>query len=652
MAIAEQDLVNIGQHANDGKGDSARVAFEKINKLFIQLDGNIESGSVGYLDYTSMQLDHSKPDGTIAQLTTGERYIRLSGEWVKSIDKAEAQAILLNKEIAKVATSVMDVSSFQGYSPLAHAWTDEKDRIAIGITERGDFYQPSAEQRNTNYPGWAVTDSQDRLLIGVNTALSESFMMGQEVIFSNEYPNAVVDQNYKLSEMTMENGAKYLPAGIITDVGICYLKDGDVYLQRGSENIQITNRGDVVACEMSGVAVRYVAPRRGIMLTYEWHNGNTKQIWQDSLSDGYIITGQSLAEGGANRAINTDITQNAFTIETGPVPNQNRIAGTRLVQLKEQIFETISSGFAKADTAKNSKPIVIFGAAYGGQVYDKIRKGGTTGIYEKIIASAKSVNNFPCKPSYKAIFVIHGEADGNVSNTEYDANLKQWLADFTQDLQSINGQTEKPVMLLCQTSSVNGYRRTADSRHTFTTPFLQLKVTAESPYHYLVCPKYQFNYKDYAHILAKDTQYLGEYYAKVKSEVIDKGKEWLGVRPILLTKINTRTVDVEFTVPVPPLVFDSDLVSNPGNYGFAIYNGGSTTISSVSLVSNNTVRIVTTQDIPTGATLTYAFDNGTVGKSGRLEGARGNLRDSDPTMTTDGQFNLYNWAFAFELSIQ
>ena len=652
MAIAEQDLVNTGQRANDGKGDTARVAFDKVNKLLIQLDSNIENGAIGYLDYASMMLDNSKPDGTIAQLTTGDRYIRLSGEWVKTFDKVDAQANMLNADIAKVAQSVVDKNIYAGETSLAHAWTDEKDRIAIGITERGDFYQPSAEERNTNHPGWAVTDSQDRILVGVNTALSEGFLMGKQVLFSHEHSNAEVDQNYKLSEMTASDGSKYIPGGVVTDVGICYLKDGDVYLQRGAENIQVTNRGDVVACEMSGSSVRYVAPRRGVMLTYQWANGETKQVLQDSLSDGYIITGQSLAEGGANSAINTDITQNAYTIETGPIPNQNRAVGTRLVELKEQIFETISSGFAKVDTAKTGKPIVIFGAAYGGQVYDKIRKGGSTGIYEKIITSAKAVSNFPHKPSYKAIFVIHGEGDGNTSNTVYDENLKQWLTDFTQDLQSINGQAEKPVMLLCQTSSVSGYRRTADIRHTFTTPFLQLKVTAESPYHYLVCPKYQFNYKDYAHILAKDTQYLGEYYAKVKNEVIDKGNEWLGLRPKRLTKVNARTVDIEFSVPIPPLVLDTDLVSNPGNYGFTIYNGGSATISSVSLVGADKVRIVANQDIPSDATITYAFDNGTGGKSGRLQGARGNLRDSDPTMTTDGQFNLYNWAFAFELPIK
>lgn len=75
---------------------------------------------------------------------------------------------------------------------------------------------------------------------------------------------------------------------------------------------------------------------------------------------------------------------------------------------------------------------------------------------KKIISSAKVVSNFP-KPSYRTIFVIHGEGDGNISNVAYDKNMKQWLIDFTKDIQSINGQAEQPVMLLCQTSSVSSY---------------------------------------------------------------------------------------------------------------------------------------------------------------------------------------------------
>ena len=207
-------------------------------------------------------------------------------------------------------------------------------------------------------------------------------------------------------------------------------------------------------------------------------------------------------------------------------------------------------------------------------------------------------------------------------------------------------------MLTCQTSSAAGYKKTAPTRHQFTTPLLQLKASAEHPRIFLVCPKYQFSYKDYAHILANDTKWLGEYYAKVKKIVIDEGRDWLGLRPKALRKIDACTVEIEFEVPVAPLVFDESLVSNPGNYGFSLYNAGEVAISSVELLPDqNKVRIVATDELPPTATITYAFDNGIGGKSGKTEGARGDLRDSDPAMSLDGKFNLYNWAFTFELPI-
>ena len=194
--------------------------------------------------------------------------------------------------------------------------------------------------------------------------------------------------------------------------------------------------------------------------------------------------------------------------------------------------------------------------------------------------------NFPFKPTYKALFVIHGEGDGNISNTAYDKNLIEWLNDFTADIKAITGQEEQPVMLTCQTSSAAGYKGTAEGRHQFITPFLQLKASEEHPRIFLVCPKYQFNYKDYAHILAPDTKYLGEYYAKVKKIVVDEGGDWLGLRPKTLTKVDARTVDIEFHVPVASLVLDEEQVVNPGNYGFALYNSGTASIHSVKLLAN------------------------------------------------------------------
>lgn len=538
---------------------------------------------------------------------------------------------------------------------LAQAVTDINGQVAYGVTHRGDFYQPSATSRNEdNFPGWAMVDCRNRLLFGFHAPNGEMLLPGGNVGLKGDTAYALTDSSGRAATHIQPDGAVRFAGGIADDTGMVYLKDGDVYRQKGSTVTQITHRGDVLACQAYGQAVRFIAPRRGVYLTYEFSDGQIKQIFSDSSTDGFIVTGQSLAEGGANAAISKTAVAvgQAYMMDTGPIPNAARDAGSRPVDLKEQIYETLCSSFAAQDVKTNPRKLVMIGSAMGGMVYSRLKKGGSTGVYEKIIKQIKTLLNYPLKPTYKAVFVIHGEGDGNIGNAEYDINLAEWLDDFTGDIQTLTGQTEQPVMLTCQTSSVAGYKKTAETRHQFTTPFLQLKASATHPRIFLVCPKYQFSYKDYAHILANDTKWLGEYYAKVKRIVVDEGKDWLGLRPKSLLKIDNRTVEIEFHVPVAPLVFDEALVSNPGNYGFNLYNAGSVKIASVALIAEqNKVRITATDDIPKDATITYAFDNGVGGKSGKAEGARGNLRDSDPTVSSDGKFNLYNWAFAFELPI-
>lgn len=538
---------------------------------------------------------------------------------------------------------------------LAQAVTDSDGKIAYGVTQRGDFYQPAVTMQNDdNFPGWGMIDRRNRLLFGFHAPNGEMMLPGGHIGLSSDSPYTVTDKSGRVATHIKADGSVHFPGGIVDDSGIVYLRDGDVYRQQGGVITRITQRGDVVACQAYGQSVRYIAPRRGVMLTYEVSDGQTRQVFSDSSTDGFIVTGQSLAEGGANSAISKTAVAvgKAYMLDTGPVPNAARGAGVRPVELKEQIYETICSSFAAKDAQTNPRKIMMIGSAYGGKVFASLKKGGDSGVYEKIIKQIKTMLNFPFKPTYKALFVIHGEGDGNISNVSYDKNLAQWLDDFTADIQVLTGQKEQPVMLTCQTSSAAGYKKTAATRHQFTTPFLQLKASAEHPRIFLVCPKYQFSYKDYAHILANDTKWLGEYYAKVKKIVVDEGRDWLGLRPKALRKIDARTVEIEFEVPVAPLVFDVSSVSNPGNYGFSLYNAGEVTIASVELLAEqNKVRIVATDELPPTATITYAFDNGIGGKSGKTEGARGNLRDSDPAMSLDGKFNLYNWAFTFELPI-
>ncbi|AWI51990.1 hypothetical protein DDU33_08040 [Actinobacillus porcitonsillarum] len=468
------------------------------------------------------------------------------------------------------------------------------------------------------------------------------------------FVKAEADNDYKLAEQTLNSGEKYIPAGIISDAGICFIKDGDVYLQQGTVTTKITERGDVVACEMSGTAVRYVAPRRGLFLTYEWRNGDVSQVFEQSDIDGYFLTGQSLAVSMDNPATTTTaFSDKAFTVSTGPMWHKewnNKITG--IIPLRERYYETVMSNFGKSVLAKKDKPIMVFGSARGGRAYSALVKGGESGVWEKMMTAFQFVQNTPFKTHYKAMLVIHGEQDGKEKNANYDKNLAEWLDSYTAEIQAITGQNDKPVMLMCQTAGAAHYRPNLEDRHLFTTPFLQLKASIENPRIFAVTPKYMFNTVDGIHIDGKSADILGEYYGKVKHLVVDKGEDWLGLRPIKCHKTGARTVEITFNVPNPPLVFDTTTVTDPGHYGFYLYKGNGVTISKVALdEENNKVIITTNESIPDGACITYAFHNGTGGNSGPTKGARGCLRDSCTDLSTDGTWRLHNWCFAFEEKI-
>ena len=103
-------------------------------------------------------------------------------------------------------------------------------------------------------------------------------------------------------------------------------------------------------------------------------------------------------------------------------------------------------------------------------------------------------------------------------------------------------------------------------------------------------------------------------------------------------------------VPVPPLVMDTTLVSDPGKNGFAWADDGPSTptIESVVITGPDTV-VITLSAAPTGAKprLRYAFTGVSGALGGPTTGPRGNLRDSDATPSPEG-YKLYNWCVHFE----
>ncbi|MFP6685386.1 MAG: hypothetical protein VB934_11760 [Polyangiaceae bacterium] len=121
------------------------------------------------------------------------------------------------------------------------------------------------------------------------------------------------------------------------------------------------------------------------------------------------------------------------------------------------------------------------------------------------------------------------------------------------------------------------------------------------------------------------------------------------MRPLSISR-NATVITVSFAVPAPPLVLDTTLVTDPGNFGFEYVDDSRAPPAIVDVaITAPTVVTVTLASVPTGANqrLRYAYTGVDGAPSGPLTGPRGNLRDSDATVSAHG-YDLSNWCLHFD----
>jgi hypothetical protein len=250
----------------------------------------------------------------------------------------------------------------------------------------------------------------------------------------------------------------------------------------------------------------------------------------------------------------------------------------------------------------------------------------------------------------RAVTNVHGESDHLAGNTKYDQNLVQWQSDYENEVRAMTGQLQPVPMLHTQMSSWTRYKSA-----TSAIPLLQLRASVENPRKLvLVGPKYDLAYhSDGVHLVNLGYRHMGEHYAKVYRHVVLEGGTWEPLRP-LVAKRTGNVIRVRFWVPVLPLVLDTVLVKDPGNFGFEFSDdsGSVPAISSVVLEDEDTVRI-TLSKTPTGKAqfVRYAYTGVVGARAGATTGPRGNLRDSDDTISRHGN-KLYNWAVHSEVPVQ
>lgn len=259
----------------------------------------------------------------------------------------------------------------------------------------------------------------------------------------------------------------------------------------------------------------------------------------------------------------------------------------------------------------------------------------------------------------RAVTAIHGETDHYypgfpLAGTDgtpnkilnYSDALLEWQSDYETQVKARTGQT-LPVPLFI--SQMSGWT----DKPASSIANLQLDAHQRAPGKVvLVTPAYPLPFAtDCLHFTSHSNRRLGEYFAKAYLRTVLQGKAWEPVRPTSVTRVG-NVLTVKFAVPVPPLVLDTTLVTNPGNYGFRYTDSASTpAISSVAVTAPDTVTI-TLASTPTGSNkhLTYAQNAPSPACPGPTQGPRGNVRDSDTTPSLYG-YSLYNWSVHFDLTV-
>lgn len=365
-----------------------------------------------------------------------------------------------------------------------------------------------------------------------------------------------------------------------------------------------------------------------------------------------------LINGQSNGASATSIILEGPTAYSGQsLRYQDGVVGGPVVDQKEYLNQTIAltmterliSGYRESND--NPQPIVITeNHAVGGRNYAAIKKGGTEPeAYAKFITELTAIQAI--RPTIvKAINLVHGEADLLDPWEIYRDNLVQFLDDYTGDILAITGDTYEPIMIVSQISSQKVYQPT--NVDIIESPLALLDVCRVSDRHFSCGPQYWIESNggaDQVHLNGRDQIISSEYRAKVYSQVVDRGDRSTPTAtiPVSVT-LGVDYVDVVYDVPKPPLQFETDYIPAITNNGFVYSDDSANTITSVSLLNSNTVRIQLSGNVGTTPDLQYAWHNGNVANGVVTGGPRGTLCDSETaTSVYYPSYIMRNYALAF-----
>ena len=402
------------------------------------------------------------------------------------------------------------------------------------------------------------------------------------------------------------------------------------------------------------------------------------------LADVYGIPGY-----GQSLAINSSAGASTY-LATEPLSYDKNLTNTNIQDMAAGVAEAFSlmavedgvslpANFKIINTVNGGGGLSVSQLSKGSSYYTSLLNSVTTA--KASCDNAGLTFNVPCftwtqgEENMRAAGVATQYGTGTFDPLTYAAQLTQLVNDLNTDVKSITGQINDVLCISYQVASHNPYSR-------YPRIAMQQDLASQNDSRIkLAKVMYDLDYdlNDEVHAPARSYRNMGNMYGVAAWKATVMNQAYKNLRPISHV-VNGTEVTITFDVPVSPLVLDTTLVNQlaDGNYGFNILNvsgedsgvsgtiaEATTRITNVSLSGTDKVVLTCSRTPVAGERITYAingggweeidgFDDNNNGTSGRIDGARGCLRDSQPIKNNNsGAFftDLYNWSVIFEIQI-
>jgi hypothetical protein len=355
--------------------------------------------------------------------------------------------------------------------------------------------------------------------------------------------------------------------------------------------------------------------------------------------------------------------------------------GLQLQPLKSTLVESIDMGWANHAFGHSKRLLpqtAFFYHGLGGYGYSSMRRG--TAPFLKGLEQLKRIVALATEQGKRVVVPccdwISGESDhaywnGYIGATDLEAEqtYTNWMLQYHRDLneafKSITGQGESIKLIWCQTSSHTFYHQYTvgglNAPDRPTTALVMSKLAQQYPDRFILAgAKYHLPYATNrsVHLSAAGYEKWGRKRGQLFLQSIVDQDPWQAVAPIRAFFKSPNVVQVDYQVMFAPLVLDTSVVTNPGNYGFQYLadGGNKPNITNVLIDPISKTSVLVEFDRPPkglNRAIGYAYNNAdssTYGENlatgnprsmGAAFGPRGCLRDSDPTTSFGATMHNY-----------